>query len=87
MKEYKNLTPVVEKYRELCAAQKSGEEAREMLEESGLDAELRQLAQQELRESEELEEKLTLELRTLLLPRDPDDDKSAILEIRAAPAG
>ncbi len=38
-----------------------------MLEESGLDAELRQLAQQELRESEELEEKLTLELRTLLL--------------------
>lgn len=82
MKEYKDLTPLVTKYRELAAAQQAHEEAKELLSESGLDHELREMAEEQLRESQKEIELHTGELRILLLPRDPNDDKSVIVEIR-----
>ena len=54
MKEYKDLTPLVTKYRELAAAQQAHEEAKELLSESGLDHELREMAEEQLRESQKL---------------------------------
>ena len=87
MKEYKSLTPLVEKFREYKKAQADLDEAREMLEESGTDKELREMAQMQLAESKELTARYTEELKILLLPKDPDDDKSVIIEIRAGAGG
>ena len=87
MKEYKNLTPVVEKYREYCKCRKSMDDAKEMLDEGGLDKEMKELAQLEFDESRERLEELGEELKILLLPKDPNDEKSVIIEIRGGAGG
>ena len=87
MKEIKQLTPLVETYREYTAAKKSEAEAREMLESGGLDAELSELAQLEMEESRERIEQLSEQLKILLLPRDPNDDRNVIIEIRGGAGG
>jgi len=87
MKEIKQLTPLVETYREYSAAKKSEAEAKEMLEAGGLDAELSELAQLELEESKERIEQLSEQLKILLLPRDPNDDRNVIIEIRGGAGG
>ncbi len=87
MKEIKHLTPVVEKYREYKAVRKSIEDCREMLEEPGLDADLEAMAREELEQSKNQEEKISEELKILLLPRDPNDDKNVIIEIRGGAGG
>ncbi len=86
MKEYRALTPVIEKYREYQAAQQDVTDALELLE-SETDAELRQLASEELKLSRERAEVLLEELTILLLPRDPNDEKNVIVEIRAGAGG
>ena len=85
-KEYKNLTPIIEKYREYQTAEKTVEEALLLLEESS-DAELRALANEELRDAKAMSEELLRELTVMLLPRDPNDDKNVIMEIRAGAGG
>lgn len=87
MKEIKQLTPLVETYREYTAAKKSEAEARKMLDAGGLDAELHELAQMELEESRANIERLSEELKILLLPRDPNDDRNVIIEIRGGAGG
>ena len=87
MKECNTLRPIVEAYAAYEKAQKSTAEAEELLAEAGTDKELRQLAQQELEESKALAEQLGDELKLLLLPRDPNDDKHVIVEIRAGAGG
>ncbi len=87
MREYKNLTPIVEKHREYQAADAAFREARELLEEAGLDRELREIAEEQLKESREKVETCQRELTILLLPRDPNDDRSVIMEIRAGAGG
>lgn len=87
MKEYKNLAPLVEKFREYKKAQADLEEAKEMLEESGTDKELREMAQLQYDESRELAAQYTDELKIMLLPKDPDDDRNVIIEIRAGAGG
>ncbi|MCH5194241.1 MAG: peptide chain release factor 1 [Oscillospiraceae bacterium] len=87
MKEYKNLTPVVEKYREYCKCKKSMDDAKEMLDEGGLDKEMKELAQLEFDESRERLDELGEELKILLLPKDPNDDKNVIIEIRGGAGG
>lgn len=87
MKEYKHLTPIVEKFRALKKAQEAFAEARDMLEEGGLDKDLRELAQQQYDEGREQTEALSEELKVLLLPRDDNDDKNVIVEIRAGAGG
>ncbi len=87
MKEYKNLTPLVEKYREYTAAKESFDEAVELLSEGELDAELKAMAQEQQNDSKKLMEQLQEELKILLLPKDPDDDRSGIVEIRGGAGG
>ncbi len=87
MQETKHLTPIVEKYRELKKAQNDYDEAKMMLDEGGLDKELKEMAQMELTENAEIIEKSQEELKILLLPRDPNDDKNVIVEIRGGAGG
>lgn len=85
MKEHRALSPIVEKYREYRRVLSDVEGAKELLE-SG-DAEMRDLAQEEFREGKERLAALEEELKVLLLPRDPNDDKNVIVEIRAGAGG
>ncbi len=87
MQETKHLTPIVEKYRELKKAQNDYNEARMMLDEGGLDKDFKEMAQMELSENAEIIEKAQEELKILLLPRDPNDDKNVIVEIRGGAGG
>ncbi|MCI8553593.1 MAG: peptide chain release factor 1 [Clostridiales bacterium] len=87
MKESKPLLPVVEKYREYRAAETAAAEARDLLEESGSDRELRELAEQEWEENRARMEGCAEELKILLLPRDPNDDRNVIIEIRGGAGG
>jgi len=87
MQELKHLSPIVEKYREHKAALQNAEEAKALLDESGADAELKELARTELEEAKENIERTRQELKVMLLPRDPNDDKSVIMEIRGGVGG
>ena len=86
MKEIKSLTPVIEKYREYLAAQTAANEARAILD-CETDADLLELAQEEFKIAREQTEALLAELTVLLLPRDPNDEKNVIVEIRAGAGG
>ena len=87
MQELKTLTPVVEKYREFKATENTVIEARELLEAGGLDKDFREMVQEEFEESRDKLEILRDELKILLLPRDPNDDKNVIVEIRGGAGG
>lgn len=85
-KEYGNLEKVVRKYDELALALVDQKHAREVLE-NEKDAELRELAKMELDDLEPKVEAIEKELKELLTPRDPNDDKNVVLEIRAGTGG
>ena len=87
MQEMKHLTPVVEKFREHKKALADIEGAQEMLNDSSLEAELREMALEELDAAKEQAEITQQELKVLLLPRDPNDDKNVIVEIRGGAGG
>jgi len=82
-REQKELTPVVEVYRALVECDDTIAQAMEMLS----DSELRDLAQEELQEAKTRREELLEEVKILLLPRDPNDNKNVVLEIRAGIGG
>ena len=86
MKERKNLAPVIEKYREYTKAESDAEEAKALLDEP-LDSEMKEMALEELRVSKANSERYFDELKILLLPRDPNDDKNVIIEIRGGAGG
>ena len=83
MKEHAAMVDVVEKYREYKKANKDLEQAKEMLN----DKELKELAEKEIEEIKEKLPKIEEELKILLIPKDPDDDKNIICEIRAGAGG
>ncbi len=83
MKEHSDMTPIVEKYREYKKVSSDLEEAKAMLE----DKELKELAEMEYLEAKEKLPKLEEELKIALIPKDPDDDKNIICEIRAGAGG
>ncbi len=87
MKELKHLTPVVEKFREYKKAQETYEESKAMLDEGGMDADFAQMVRDEFEQSRDDMEKFEEELKVLLLPRDPNDDKNVIVEIRGGAGG
>ena len=87
MKEHKTLTPIVETFRAYCAAESSMTEAKEMLDAGGLDKDFKELCEEEYNESKQKCEELTEELKILLLPRDPNDDRNVIIEIRGGAGG
>ena len=84
MKEYKNLTPIIEKYRAYKKLSADTEDARILMEE---DPEMREIAAEEYKAGREQLERLEEELKVLLLPKDPNDDKNVIVEIRACAGG
>lgn len=87
MKEYKSLEPIVEKYREYNTAKESFEEAKMMLDEGGLDKDFKEIVEEQYHGSQEQMAKCYDEMTILLLPRDPNDDKSVIVEIRGGAGG
>lgn len=87
MREYKALTPIVETFRRFAAARAEAEEARALLEEGGLDRDLREMAAAQLEESRRRLQVYDQELKILLLPHDPNDEKNVIMEIRAGTGG
>ena len=87
IKEYKSLEPIIEKFREFKAAEKNMRDSDEMMRDGSLDSELRELAESEFREYRSLCESLTDELRVLLMPKDPNDSKNVVVEIRQGAGG
>lgn len=86
MKEHAELEPIVLKYREYKKVLDSLEEDKEMLKDK-LDDEMRELVKEEIKELEQKEEALREELKILLIPKDPNDEKNVIVEIRAGAGG
>lgn len=84
-RRHSSMAPIVQKYEEYKQAQKEREQARELLETH--DREMIQLAREEIHRLESLIGKLEQEIQVLLLPKDPNDDKSVIVEIRAGAGG
>jgi len=85
-KEHSDLTDIVEKYKEYKAVQKNIEESLKILEEES-DEELRELAKEELSAGKQNIAKIEEELKILLLPKDPNDEKNVIVEIRQGAGG
>lgn len=80
MKEQNDLTPIVEAYKEYKTCKQAIEDSLVMLEEES-DEEMRELAKEELNDSKARVEELEQELKILLLPKDPNDDKNVMVEI------
>ena len=87
MKEYSDLTPIVEKYKEYVGAKNAEKEALEILAEPNLDKDFKELAEEELKEAKENIITFADELKILLLPKDPNDEKNVIVEIRGGAGG
>ena len=86
MRELKNLTPIVETFREYKKALNDGDAAKQMLSEHP-DKELKEMLEIEIEECKEKVQELNEQLKILLLPKDPNDDKNVIIEIRAGAGG
>ena len=85
-KEHGDMKPIVEKYREYSKHKKELEENKEMLKES-LDDEMKELVKEEISELEDSIEKEEQDLKILLLPKDPNDEKNVFMEVRAGIGG
>ena len=83
MKEHSDLEPIIAKYREYKSVQKNLEDSKELMN----DPEMKDLAEAEMLEAKEKIPQLEEELKILLIPKDPDDDKNVICEIRAGAGG
>lgn len=86
-REYKNLEPIVQALEEYDAAERACAEAKALLDEGGLETDFKEMVQAELTENKGKLESLTQQLRLFLLPRDENDGKSVIVEIRAGAGG
>ncbi len=87
MKEHKNLTPLIEKYDEYRRAKQAFEEAKALLDEGGLEPDFKEMVQAEYDENRAHCEQAAEELKVLMLPRDENDDKNIIMEIRGGTGG
>ena len=85
-KEHSDLTPIVNKYKEYKEAKKTIADDKEMLE-MGQEKEFEEMIKQELNEAEERIKVASEELKVLLLPKDPNDEKNVIVEIRGGTGG
>lgn len=87
MKEAKRLEPIAEKYKEYKKAADDLRQAEELLAGGGLDKDFKEMILEEIEEDKGKEETLSEELKILLLPKDPNDDKNVIIEIRGGAGG
>lgn len=86
MKEHSNLTPIIEKYREFTKLEEEIKSNKEMLNEN-LDEDFKQMVKEELKAGQDEIELVKEKLKILLLPKDPNDDKNVIVEIRGGAGG
>lgn len=87
MKEVKSIEAIVLKYREYKEILKAMDEAREIIEDSSSDKDFREMAMAEIDECKEKLQEITEELKILLLPKDPNDSRNVIMEIRGGAGG
>lgn len=87
MRERKALAPIVEKYREYLSDCSKITEAETIISDQSADHELKELADEELREAKEMRDKHVEELKILLIPKDENDDRSVVMEIRGGAGG
>ena len=87
MKEFSSLSPIIEKYAEYKKAKAEFDEAASLLASGETDREFKEMLQQQYSESKSAMEALTEELTLLLLPKDPNDEKNVIMEIRGGAGG
>lgn len=87
MREHKQLSPIVDKFHEYEKTKESLDEAYQMLSEGGLDKDFKELVEEEYETAKADLERITDELKVLLLPKDPNDDRNVIVEIRGGAGG
>ena len=87
MKEHKELEPIVEKYREYKKRDCDIQEAKDILNEKNIDKELKEMAESEIEAAKEEIKQIAEELKVLLLPKDPNDERNVIIEIRGGAGG
>lgn len=87
MKEHKELEPIVEKYREYRKKESDIQEAKDILNEKNVDKELKEMAEIEISAAKEKIKCISEELKILLLPKDPNDERNVIIEIRGGAGG
>ena len=87
MKELKQLTPIVEKFREYKSYKDTFEESKMLLDEGGMDKDFKEMVQEEYETAKEQLDVTWEKLKILLLPRDPNDDRNVIIEIRGGAGG
>ena len=87
MKEYKQLEPIIEKLKEYKTVKDSYDEAAELLDQGGMDKDFKELVQMQFDEAKQSLPTLEEELKILLLPKDPNDEKNVIIEIRGGAGG
>lgn len=87
MKEYKDIEPIVEEYKLYKQAKDNIEQSLEILNESDLDKEMKELAEEELVQARQTMAESQQNIKVLLLPKDPNDDRNVIVEIRGGAGG
>lgn len=87
MKEYKNLTPLMEAYQAYVQADASFQEAKELLDAGGIEKDFKEMVQEEYDSSRQKIEELSEKIKILLLPKDPNDERNVIIEIRGGAGG
>lgn len=87
MREHKQLTPIIDKFHEYEAAKGNFDEAKALLDEGGLDKDFKEMVEEQMLESKDIIDRVSDEIKILLLPRDPNDDKNVIIEIRGGAGG
>jgi len=87
VKEHASLEPIITKYKEYNSVKEDYEEVKEIIQDRGADEELKEMAKDEIKGLEEKKEALEEELKMMLIPKDPNDDKNVIVEVRAGAGG
>ncbi|MBQ1283772.1 MAG: peptide chain release factor 1 [Acutalibacteraceae bacterium] len=87
MREHKQLTPIIDKFHEYESAKANFDEAKALLDEGGLDKDFKEMVEEQMLESKDIIDRVSDEIKILLLPRDPNDDKNVIIEIRGGAGG
>lgn len=87
MREHKQLTPIIDKFHEYEAAKANFDEAKALLDDGGLEKDFKEMVEEQILESKDIIDRVSDEIKILLLPRDPNDDKNVIIEIRGGAGG
>lgn len=87
MREHKQLTPIIDKFHEYEVAKANFDEAKALLDDGGLEKDFKEMVEEQMLESKDIIDRVSDEIKILLLPRDPNDDKNVIIEIRGGAGG